>query len=521
MSRRTKQPLSQVQGINPYLAHQKHPNLTRRELLARGFLRGSSLVFAPSLLDVFANRAMAQGGCAVDQSATAPVEALRVLAIEAAGGMGLAGSNFVVWGQGGRGDHLNARALGLLGLPANMAGVELVSDELGIPMHANSPLLEGIKAVTTPECRALVNGFPLCVSSMDDSNANPFSVAYWAYKAGAMGSLAHLIGSESSAHGARSPAPAESLLSSVAATTIRNFDDARGLVSATNLEDALPGKVGDILAASSAMSESRLAMFNAKQMPEQVRELVRCGYIKARDGVRSGLADAVDASQNTALLQAIAATSTNPNPRNFAVNRDPNDGDNQETLSLAYLLLNGYAGFASKTIGGCDYHNNPRANTNQVDFDIGVQVGLALQSAHTLGKALVIVLQTDGAVGCSNPDAIENDDPLTPAGAQPMYTSDRGEGSAMVMLAYHPSLRPVVEPRQQVNAFNQDGGVDQNYLPGKIIANSVTNAIQCIVMNLLALGDKLGSLDQVLGANHPFRDPSAIENYVMFRPWRS
>jgi hypothetical protein len=514
--------LARRRGRNPMLHTGGHKQpTTRREFLAQGFLRGTGLVFTPSLFSLLASHAYAQdSGCGGGGAeADSPMNAMRILAFEAAGGMNIAGSNFMVWGQGGKGDFLPSSALGVLGLPSSQARSDLVSEEVGIPMHAASPLLEGLKAATSADCRARLNGFPICVTSMDDSNANPFSAAYWAYKAGALGSLAHVVGNDETAHAARSPAPAESVLSSLSATQIRSFEDCRNLVSAATLEQVLPGRVDDVLHAMSRMSAARLEMLTDKQLPDQLRELVRCGYAKAGEAVSGGLTDAVDASRDQALLDALATTATNPNPRNFQVNRDLDDSENQETLSLAYLLLKGYAGFATKVMGGRDYHNNPRAETNQKDFEVGFQMGIAFQAAHHTQKSLVTILYTDGGVGCSDPDTPADSDPATPAGGQAMFTSDRGEGGAIIVMAYHPSGRPFVSDRHQINAFNSNGGVDQNFVDGKIVANSVTNAVQCALLNVLALHDRLGDAAKVLGANHPFVESSVLERYLMFGAW--
>ncbi len=509
------------QGLNPLLHESGHAApLSRRDLNGRGFLTGTSYVLGPSALALMAGRAQAMDCGPSPGQVESPMNGMRILSVEAAGGMNIAGSNFMVWGPNGSGDFLSAKALGVLGVPAAQAVPAQVATDFGIPMHAQSSLREGMLAATTGECRDRINGFPICVASMDDSSANQFSLAYYAYKAGALGALSHLVGSDGSAHGARSLAPVESVLSSLSSTQIRTFEDCRNLVSATSLTAVLPGRAGDILRAMGSLSDTRIRQLTDRQLPAQIRDLLSCGYTKSAAALDGGLATAIDPSADTAMLAALAATATNPNARAFAVNRDPNNGQNQETLSLAYLLLKGYAGFATKVMGGRDYHNNPRAATNQLDFEVGFQIGQAFQMAHTLQKSLVQILYTDGGVGCSDPNAPDDANPLTPAGGQSMFTSDRGEGGAIIVLAYHPLGRPpLANPRQQVNAFNGNGAVDQNYANGKIVANSVTNAVQCALLNVLALHDRLGDADKVLGATHPFQDAALRDHYIMFGKW--
>lgn len=511
---------AKAQGLSP-IVHENHKApLTRRDLLAQGFLAGTGFVVAPSLLSMLSTSAYAAGDCGAAAGATeVAFDGMRVMAFEAAGGMNISGANFMVWGKGGAGDFLPASALGVLGVPATMATADQVSTEFGIPMHARSALLEGMRQATTPECRERVNGFPICVTSMDDSNANQFSLSYYAFKSGALGSLSHVIGTESTAHGARSLAPAESVVSSLSATQVRSFEDSRNLVSAASLETLLPGRVGAILRAAAGMSGSRIEQLQNQQLPEQIRELVRCGYVKSADAANGNLSDAVDASKDTALITALSAI-TETNTRNFAVNRNMAQGENQSTVAMTYLLLKGYAGFATKVMGGRDYHNNPRAETNQKDFDVGFQIGTAMQMAHQTGRTLVTLLYTDGGVGCSDPNTPDDANLDSPAGGQAMFTGDRGEGGAIIVMAYHPTARPpIANPRQQVNAFNTSGAVDQNFAEGKIVANSVTNAVQCAILNILALHGKLGEAEKVLGAAHPFADPAVMQHYVMFGQW--
>jgi hypothetical protein len=127
-------------------------------------------------------------------------------------------------------------------------------------------------------------------------------------------------------------------------------------------------------------------------------------------------------------------------------------------------------------------------------------------------------MYSDGATGCSNPDTPDTN--ATQAKGQGRFTSDRGVGSTIAMIAYHPKGRPpIVHPRGQINAFNINGGVHQDYVDGKIVANSVASATQCVILNLLALQGKLGDVEKVLGANHPFK--TALDRYVLFGPWPS
>jgi hypothetical protein len=515
--------IARAQGLSPIMHADHRAPMTRRDLVAQGFLAGGAYVLTPSILAMLSGRAYGAPDCGAGSAdATAPVNGIRIMAFEAAGGMNIAGSNFMVWGANGKGDTLPPAGLGVLGVPAARA-TATVNEDFGIAMHPDSALLNGLLAATSPGCRAKVNGVPFCVSSADDSSNNPFSLAYWANKAGAKGTLSSLIGSETTAHGARSMAPVESVSASVSSTQIRSFDDARNLVTAASLETAMPGRVGSILKAASGMSSARIKMLTDKELPEQVRTLIECGYISSETAVSGNLSDAVDARQDAALVAALAAAGGGYDPtlRNFQINRNIAQGDTPATLSAAYLLLKGYSGFATRVMGGRDYHNNPRQDTNQKDFDVGFQMGTVLEAAHTMGKSIALVLQTDGGVGCSDPNTPDNPNAANnPAGGQAMFTSDRGEGSCMILMVYHPKGRPALSNDiGQVNSFNTNGAVDQNNPDGKIIANSPTNAIQSILLNILALNGRLGDAETILGAGHPFKDAGVLEKYVMFGAW--
>jgi len=106
--------------------------VTRRELLAQGFLSGVGMVMAPTLLSMLrASTARAQGtGCVLRAGAGM----IPFLCLDLAGGANIAGSNVLVGGPGGQLDLLTAEGYSKLGLPSSMTpgNAGQVNTELGI-----------------------------------------------------------------------------------------------------------------------------------------------------------------------------------------------------------------------------------------------------------------------------------------------------------------------------------------------------------------------------------------------------
>src|SRR5262245_25897416 len=98
---------------SPLYLHDHRRPVTRRELLAQGFLGGLGMVMAPTLLGMLGPRtANAQTFVC---SVRAGAGLVPFIVLDLAGGANIAGSNVMVGGPGGQTDFLTAPGYSTLG----------------------------------------------------------------------------------------------------------------------------------------------------------------------------------------------------------------------------------------------------------------------------------------------------------------------------------------------------------------------------------------------------------------------
>jgi hypothetical protein len=115
--------------------------------------------------------------------------------------------------------------------------------------------------------------------------------------------------------------------------------------------------------------------------------------------------------------------------------------------------INGNAGPVGMSMGGYDYHGNPRATTDQRDSNAGQLVGRILESFALKQKPGFIVVCSDGAVSSM--------DSATPGQA---WASDGGGTSCIYMMYYDPI--PPVARGFQVGQMTAGGRADDTFITG-------------------------------------------------------
>ncbi|HYL71742.1 MAG TPA: hypothetical protein VEY89_10625, partial [Candidatus Dormibacteraeota bacterium] len=202
------------------MLHDNHPlPVTRRELVAAGFLSGPALLMAPAWLGSLLRANRANAALSPDINALrAPAQCdvlsagsgLPFICFDLAGGANLVGSEVIVGVQGGQRNFLSTAGYGKLGVPGNMvpSSSANVDASLGLLFHADAAIKRGILSkATTPATAARTNGAVFCAMSQNDTQNNPHNPMYGIAMAGAKGSLLTLIGTESSVSGGNSQAP--------------------------------------------------------------------------------------------------------------------------------------------------------------------------------------------------------------------------------------------------------------------------------------------------------------------------
>jgi hypothetical protein len=456
--------------------------MTRRDLLGAGLLSSSVAVALPSFLTMVSRKAYGQElNCSSDSGGATMVP---FLIVDLAGGSNIAGTNAIVGGKGGQEDFLPAGSYETVGLAAAKEPGRVTLDKsLGIAFHPDSKMLQGIKEVASATTQAGVDGALFCTASGDDTRNNPHNPLYWIAKAGLGGELVSLVGSDGGQSGGRAAVPAASVDPSKTPSRISRPADALGLVDPGKLATLLSSAdVNKIMNATRTMSESRLKMFEAKDMPSKIQDLMKCGYINSGEYLSKFTPAALNPATDT---QFTTAPAVFPGIANNA--------EQQSAGTIAKLVLDGMAGAGVVSMGGYDYHGQGRAQQDSKDLEAGRMIGRFLEAAARKNKPVMVYVFTDGGVSARAAGDVNGIFP---------FVSDSGQRSAALAFVYKPGgARPEIRDGQrQIGSYSAAGAVDT---AASIIGGSVENLSKCIVANYLALHGKEGDLAKVVGDN-PF-----------------
>lgn len=528
-------------------APQRHDNhrrpMTRRELIAQGFMTGGATVLSAGL---FGRRALADLapdlqldaaalGCGVAPAAgTIPF-----ICFDLAGGANLAGSNVLVGRGGALGqlDTLSTAGYSKLGLPGDQVpGVPEVAPSatgtsngdhtdtsLGLAFHSDSAFLRGMYASFRADAAAIAantNGAVIPARSENDTSNNPHNPLYGLQKAGAEGQILTLIGSQNSDSGGNSMAPAMMINPEFRPTKIDRPSDVTGLIGTSDRPRRLPHE--DEVAITEAIyriSKEKMDNNVSTGLPptrdQIVERLVKCGYLDA--------AYTKEAFGNVVLNPAADTDIVGPTGifTDAEFNAAGTDGNEfRKTASVMKMVIDGYAGAGCITMGGYDYHGGMRQEGEVKDFRAGRCMGAVLAYAMRRQKPVMLYVFSDGAL--SSNGVIDNS---VNGRGKGEWVSDNQDTASPFFLVYNPPAfggRPqllttqglTAAQHQQLGAFSADGNVVRSGTPG---ANNVNLLVHMILLNYMALNGDLGQFTTVF-PNHGLGDPALLERYVAFEP---
>jgi hypothetical protein len=188
------------------------------------------------------------------------------------------------------------------------------------------------------------------------------------------------------------------------------------------------------------------------------------------------------------------------------------------TAAVMKLVVPGYAGAGTVSLGGYDYHNGTRGTGEVRDFEAGQAIGACLQYAHKLDKPIMVYVFTDGSLA-SNGSVDDTDDNGRGKG---VWTGDNSSTSAAFFLVYKPGGRPqllsttgqTAAQHQQLGHFRASGSVETNgTTPG---ANSPNLLAEMCVLNYLALHNEIGRISEVLPGHSMGNSAAELEKLVAF-----
>jgi hypothetical protein len=509
-------------GLHEPFRHENHPRpMTRRELLGAGFLTGPAVITAPAWLGALLKSSKANAAsldtdiAGLISDPTCGISAngggmIPFIAFDLAGGANLVGSEALVGVKGGQMSFLSSAGYSKQGVPGNMlpTSATFVSTALGLAWHADGAILRGISSVTNPATLGGVNGAVIAAMSQNDTANNPHNPMYGIAKAGAKGSLLTLIGTQSTVSGGNSLAPTMLIDPTNQPTKISSATDDTGLVD-TGGATADPDSLA-VLQAQARISggttapSTNPAVFTGSALGSvkiytdpaatasdaQLKDQVRCAYVKSAY-TTSKFADP------STLNPDMDANIVGPNGI-FTTTQYKADADIRKTAAVMKLVLNGFAGAGTITLGGFDYHDSTRASGEQKNFHAGVCIGAVLEYARRVNTPVMIYVFSDGSLSSTG----MADNSVNGRGKLG-WQGDNQSTASTFFLAYSPKGRPTVQAGNQIGYFNADGSVNTMSSPA---ANAVNLLVQTVILNYMALHGKQANFataipGQGLGSN--------------------
>src|SRR5262245_21117902 len=476
---RTKKP-PRLLGLDEPIRHENHKApVTRRDFIAQGLRTGPAVLAAPAALAMLMNARKA-GAMSPDLEAMLLPAACNIQAgagkvpficFDLAGGANLNGSEILI-GRSNPTDFLSTQGYAKLGLPGNMnpnsanaasPTNNFVNTEFGAAWHSDGAILRGMQASTQVATRANVNGFPLAARSENDTGNNPHNPMYGINRVRARGELLTLIGSQNTDSGGNSMAPIMMINPAVRPTKVDRASDVTGLVDTgelgtlfTNQDDAIA-----VLEAMTRLSHAKTNIAQTKLSAADeaaVRKLVRCGYLKS-----TYLADRfrTPSALNPNLDPHIVAQAAQPAGITpiFTAAEYNADGEFRKAAAIMKMVINGYAGAGTVTMGGYDYHGQGRNTGETRNFRAGRCIGACLEYAARMQKPLMIYVFSDGAL--SSNMQVNN----TPEGRGKFdWASDNQSTAASFVLVYKPGTGGRAQLRSatrgQIGSYTAGGAVN-------------------------------------------------------------
>ena len=505
--------------------------ISRRDFLGQGLARGLGLVTAPTLLSLFANPRTAAASLSADielLKTACNIKSLGAgkipfICFDLAGGANISGSNVLVGRQDGQLDFLDTGGYSKLGLPGDMTPNSInpasptnnfINTDLGLAFHSSSAMLTGI--VEKAGLRSSeINGAIIPARSDNDTGNNPHNPMYGIAQAGADGSLLSLIGSRSSDSGANSMAPAMMIDPAIRPTKVDRPSDVTGMVDTGQLigilsqDDAVA-----VMESIERISDMKLGKVDTRVTADAViKDLVRCGYVKAADiADRFGDPTTLDPALDPDIVGAGGI---------FTQNEFDTDSEFRKTASVMKMVVNGFSGAGSITMGGYDYHTGDRATGELRDLRAGRCIGACLEYAARAnngnGVPLMVYVYSDGSVFSNG----MTDDTLN-GGGKGVWTGDNSSTAASFFLVYNPGSRPILlgasaleqARHQQLGYFRADGSVETGATPA---ANQVNLLVETVILNYMALHGEQGNFASLF-PGHGLGNAALLDALTAFNP---
>jgi hypothetical protein len=519
--------LPRAHGLDEPILHADHRRpVSRRDFISSGLMTGPAVVAAGGLLALLAKSPAARAALSTEmQTLRGPAGCnivggagrIPFICFDLAGGANLNGSEILIGNKGGQLDFLSTAGYAKLGLPGDMVPNapnaasttgNFINTAFGAAFHSDGAILRGMLERTAVTTQALTNGCSIAARSENDTSNNPHNPMYGIMKTGSRGELLGLIGSQASDSGGNSVAPMSMIDLANRPTKVDRASDVTGLVDTGDLATLLPNPddAAAVLEAMTALSGGTADPANIDPNSKlgkivfgttsdaTLQQAVRCGYVKS-----AYLADTFSnkSALNPDLDTDIVDQSATRGQGIFGQAEYQADGEFRKTAAVMKMVVSGFAGAGTITMGGYDYHDGTRASGEMRNFRAGRCIGACLEYAARKKTPLMIYVFSDGSL-----NAMSTIDTSANGRGKFSWQGDNQSTACSFFLVYSPKGRPQALKAdaagglgKQIGYFRADGSVETASHPG---ANAVNLLVETVVLNYMALH---GEASQFTAAN--------------------
>ncbi len=407
----------------------------RRRFLISGLKQFSGFLVLPSLLNVVARQNYAFADeCGGEDGGLPPF-----ITINLEGGASLS-SNFVPMDVGGQIlSTYNKMGLG----SGSQLPIERAFGNVPFAGNGISKILTGIKQTATQSTLDKTAFIGVNVILRDDNPGNKMDITGMISAAGRTGSKLPKMGIRGNT--STGVGLADALVSSPVPLIVNRFQDIVGAAGgfANSMTKLSKNQQISLFKFVDKLSGSQSRKLASLSGGENLQSLMKCAGIKNNAIVNSS-SDSLDVRKTNAAVSALWKLSNT-------------SGDSDKDLlfsSMVFNTLNGNASSASLELFGHDYHDGSRTSGDAKDLNAGILIGKVLQTAALMNSKLCLYVTTDGACGSEVSDSSSSP-----------WTSDRGNGASVYLLAYDPAGRPTTK-NFQLGHFTSGQVVDETFVTG-------------------------------------------------------
>ncbi len=499
-------------------------------------MSGAAYTLGGGVLSLFSNPREAYAALSPDlanllqnpcQIATNGAGKIPFICFDLAGGANILNSNVLAGQQGGQLDFLSTQGYEKMGLPGDMIPgltdpalqLPYANFDLGLGFHLDSAFRRGIMQTLTPGREALINGAVIPARSDNDTGNNPHNPMMGIAGAGADGSILTLAGSENTDSGGNSDLPMMLYDPELRPTKVDRPSDVTNLVDTGELVGILSrDDATAVMESIYRLTDEKMNNVNTQITNDAViKELVRCGYLKAADIADRFGGVPIDPGLDPMIVDQPGAPGTGIFTE-AEFNAGGRDGSEfRKTASVMKLVLNGYAGAGTIEMGGYDYHGGARAEGEVKDFRAGRCMGAVLEYAARLNTPVMMYVFSDGSL--SSNGTIDNS---VDGRGKGEWSSDNSSTAGAFFLVYNPTRRPTIMGatpaeqaiHQQIGYMSADGSVQRAGTPA---ANNVPLLVNTVLLNYMALHNEQ-NLFASRFPNHGLGNAAMQDSLTAFTP---